>query len=81
MMEIALMDSAWADAEEGTEALVDEWLVKEGDVVEAGQLLGIVELVKTSHEITAPSGGIVKQIKVPKQETFGRGQVLVVLGA
>lgn len=80
-MDITLMDSAWADAEEGTEALVDEWMVKEGDQVAAGQLLGIVELVKTSHEITAPAAGTVRQIKVPKQDTFGRGQVLLVLEA
>lgn len=81
MIDITLMDSAWADAEEGTEALVDEWLVKEGDRVEAGQTLGVVELVKTSHEITAPSAGIVQAIKVPKQETFKRGQVLISLEA
>lgn len=78
-MDITLMDDAWADVEEGTEALVDEWMVKEGDEVHAGQTLGVVELVKTSHDITAPASGVVKQIKVGKQETFGRGQALLVL--
>ncbi|HJV84072.1 MAG TPA: lipoyl domain-containing protein [Noviherbaspirillum sp.] len=81
MIEVTLMDSAWADVEEGTEALVDEWMVAEGDRVEAGQTLGVVELVKTSHEIAAPSAGIVKTIKVGKQETFGRGQALILLEA
>ena len=79
MIEVTLMDSAWEDVEEGTEALVNEWMVAEGDRVEAGQTLGVVELVKTSHEVAAPSAGIVKQIKVGKQETFGRGQTLIVL--
>ncbi|HYD59820.1 MAG TPA: biotin/lipoyl-containing protein [Noviherbaspirillum sp.] len=79
MIEVTLMDSAWADVEEGTEALVDEWMVAVGDRVESRQTLGVVELVKTSHEITAPSAGIVKEIKVDKQETFGRGQSLIVL--
>jgi len=79
VIEVTLMDSAWADVEEGTEALVDEWMVAVGDRVESRQTLGVVELVKTSHEITAPSAGIVKEIKVDKQETFGRGQSLIVL--
>jgi biotin carboxyl carrier protein len=73
------MDSAWADVEEGTEALVDEWMVGVGDRVEAGQTLGVVELVKTSHEVAAPAAGVVKEIKVARQETFGRGQPLIVL--
>jgi biotin carboxyl carrier protein len=81
MIEVTLMESAWADVEEGTEALVDEWMVKEGDRVDAGQALGVVELVKTSHEIAAPSAGVVKAIKVKPQETFGRGQILVELEA
>lgn len=79
MIEVTLMDSAWADIEEGTEALVDEWMVAPGDQVKEGQTLGVVELVKTSHEIAAPNPGVVKEIKVAKQETFGRGQTLIVL--
>ena len=30
MIEIKLPDEAWADVEEGTEALLDEWLVAVG---------------------------------------------------
>jgi biotin carboxyl carrier protein len=79
MIEIVLDDSAWADAEEGTEALVDEWQVAEGNRVEAGQVLGTIELIKTSHEIVAPAAATVQAIKVPAQHTFARGAVLVVL--
>jgi biotin carboxyl carrier protein len=79
MTKIVLDDAAWADAEEGTEALVDEWTVAVGDQVQAGQVLGTVELIKTSHEILAPAAGSVSAIRVPAQETFARGAVLIEL--
>lgn len=78
-MEIILDDSAWTDVEEGTEALLDQWLVKEGSQVKAGQLLATVELVKTPHEVTAPKDGTISAIKVAERETFRRGQVLAIL--
>lgn len=80
-MDIILDDSVWADVEEGTEALLQEWLVKEGATVAAGDVLGIAELVKTTHEILAPANGRVLALAVPAQETFGRGAVLARLEA
>mgnify|MGYP000853830728 CR=1 FL=1 len=79
MIDIVIEDSVWADVEEGTEALLQEWLVREGDRVEAGQVLGVAELVKTSHEIFAPSAGTVVALQVAEQATFGRGAVLAKL--
>lgn len=79
MIDIILDDAAWADVEDGTEALVDEWTVAVGDRVAAGQTLGTVELVKTSHELMAPVDATVAAIKVAAQETFPRGAVLIVL--
>lgn len=79
MIDIVIEDAVWADVEEGTEALLQEWLVAEGDSVEAGQVLAVAELVKTSHEIFAPSAGKVAVLKVPAQATFGRGAVLAQL--
>jgi len=76
MTQIQLNDSVWSDVEDGTEALLDEWLVKVGDTVSAGQVMGIAELVKTSHEITAPISGKVTALKVDAQATFGRGVVV-----
>lgn len=76
MIQIQLNDSVWSDVEDGTEALLDEWLVKVGDTVSAGQVLGIAELVKTSHEITAPVAGKVTALNVDAQATFGRGVVV-----
>lgn len=79
MIEITLADSVWADVEEGTEALLDQWLVKAGEQVKAGQPLAMVELVKTSHEITAPKDGTISAIKVGVRETFRRGQAIAIL--
>ncbi|HEY6898750.1 MAG TPA: lipoyl domain-containing protein [Rhodocyclaceae bacterium] len=76
MSQIQLNDAVWSDVEDGTEALLDEWLVKVGDTVSEGQVLGIAELVKTSHEITAPVAGKVTALKVDAQATFGRGTVV-----
>lgn len=79
MTEVALPDELWQDVEPGTEALVDDWLVKPGDRVDAGQVLAKVVLVKTNLELTAPTAGIVEQILVPVEETFKRGQALLTL--
>lgn len=79
MMEVGLPDEAWKDVEPGTEALVDEWFVKEGDAVEAGQQLASVVLVKTNHEIAAPAAGVIERILVPEEATFARGHPLATL--
>lgn len=79
MIDIILDDAVWADVDEGTEALLQEWQVKEGDSVEAGAVLAVAELVKTSHEIFAPAAGRIAAIKVAEQETFGRGAVIAQL--
>lgn len=79
MIDIILDDAVWADVDEGTEALLQEWQVKAGDTVEAGQVLAVAELVKTSHEIFAPAAGRIATIQVPEQETFGRGAVIAQL--
>lgn len=76
MSQVILSDEVWSDVEEGTEALLDEWMVKIGDTVSAGQVLGVAELVKTSHEIVAPVAGTVAALHVGAQATFGRGAVI-----
>lgn len=76
MIDVLMSDTVWQDVEEGTEALLQEWSVQPGDTVGAGQVLGVVELVKTTHEITAPADGVVAALAVAAQDTFGRGTVL-----
>lgn len=79
MNDVTLPAELWADVDEGTEALVEEWRVKEQDTVTAGQVLGSVVLVKSSYEITAPVAGTVQRICVQVEETFPRGTTLIEL--
>jgi len=79
MIEVALPVEAWQDVEPDTQALLDEWLVERGDRVTAGQVLAKVVLVKANLELAAPADGIVEHILVPVEETFKRGQPLVLL--
>ena len=75
-MEIIFPDEPWADVEEGTEALLDEWLVAVGDRVEQGQIIANVVLVKATHELTAPAAGFIESIDVAATQNFPRGAVL-----
>lgn len=79
MSDISLPDEAWADVEDGTLALLDEWLVEAGDRVEAGQVIAHVVLVKATHEIVAPAAGTVASLEVAASQNFGRGCVLATL--
>ena len=42
MTDVLLDAAAWKDVEAGTEALLDQWLVREGEAVRAGQPLARV---------------------------------------
>ncbi|MBN9463282.1 MAG: lipoyl domain-containing protein [Burkholderiales bacterium] len=70
--QIVLDDACWKDVEEGTEALLDRWLVAEGDAVKAGATVAVVVLVKTSIEVPAPADGVLERILVPAEGTFAR---------
>ncbi len=54
-------------------------LVSEGDVVEKGQGLVIVEAMKMENEVRSPSAGVVKEIRVKPGETVEGGAVLVII--
>jgi len=79
MTDIVMSGEGWSDVEEGTEALLQEWHVKPGDAVNEGQLVAVVELVKTTHEINAPAAGRVSEIMVEAGDTFPNGVVLAKL--
>jgi acetyl-CoA/propionyl-CoA carboxylase biotin carboxyl carrier protein len=55
-------------------------LVGEGDEVEAGQALLVLEAMKMENHINAIGGGTVKEIRVDAGDTVGPGDVLLVLG-
>lgn len=75
-VDVVLPATAWEGVDANVQALVDGWLATEGSVVEAGQPLVRVVLVKTSIEIEATVSGRLERILVPAGENFGRGQAL-----
>jgi pyruvate/2-oxoglutarate dehydrogenase complex dihydrolipoamide acyltransferase (E2) component len=79
MLGIRLPPEAWKDVEPGTEALLDKWLVNEGDRVSAGQPVASVVLIKTTIEVTAPANGRIAKIVVPREGTFGPDRDLALL--
>ncbi|KYC53214.1 MAG: acetyl-CoA carboxylase biotin carboxyl carrier protein subunit [Candidatus Methanofastidiosum methylothiophilum] len=54
-------------------------LPKEGDIVEAGQVLALVEAMKMFNEVTAPRKARIAEIKVTNETLVKVGQVLMLL--
>ena len=54
--------------------------VAEGDRVQKGQTLLVMEAMKMEHRITAPRDGVVEKIHVAADEQVAAGQLLVTLG-
>ena len=54
-------------------------LVREGDTVEIGQGLVVIEAMKMQNEMKASRAGRVAEVKVNDGETVGAGDTLVVL--
>jgi biotin carboxyl carrier protein len=54
-------------------------LVSEGDSVERGQGLVIVEAMKMENEVRSPIGGTVKEVKVKSGDAVEGGAVLLVV--
>ena len=79
MVGVRIPAEAWDGVEEGTEALLERWFVREGDVVAAGQPVATAILVKTNYEIAASAAGRIAKILVAAQGTFGRDQDLALL--
>ncbi len=57
-----------------------EILVKEGDLVNAGQTLVKMEAMKMENDINATSGGTIKSIQVKVGDAVSQGQALVEIG-
>lgn len=54
-------------------------LVKEGDVVEEGQQIMILEAMKMEIDITSPSAGTIQKVLVSQNEAVDEGQPLAVI--
>ena len=52
-------------------------LVNQGDEIEAGQVLLILEAMKMETEITAPNAGVVTAVHVAVGDSVQGGQALV----
>ena len=76
MIEVRLSPELWEGVDEEVEALLDSWLVREGEQVAAGQPIANAVIVKTNVEVTAPQAGRLAQILVPEGETFGRERAI-----
>lgn len=81
MSEIHLPQDAWQEVEPGTEALLEQWLVKPGDSVKAGQTVAVVVMVKTSIEVPAPADGVLDQVLIEVDATVAQGKPLATLRA
>lgn len=57
-----------------------ETFVKKGDVVQKGQVLGIVEAMKLMNEIESEYDGVVEEILIGNEDTVEYGQPLFVIG-
>ncbi|HEV8189932.1 MAG TPA: biotin/lipoyl-containing protein [Ktedonobacterales bacterium] len=60
--------------------LVSNLMAGEGDKVERGQALVVLEAMKMENDLTTPRAGMVKRIRVTKGQTVNQGDVLVVVG-
>jgi biotin carboxyl carrier protein len=77
MVDVILDPQRWGSADSDAEALLESWLVDEGDRVDVGQILAKASLVHQGLEVAAPAAGIVEQIAVAAGEKFGPGYILV----
>jgi biotin carboxyl carrier protein len=54
--------------------------VSEGDRVEAGDVVGLVEIMKNFHEIRSEEAGVVERFLVENEDLVEAGQDLIALG-
>jgi acetyl-CoA carboxylase biotin carboxyl carrier protein len=54
--------------------------VNEGDTVSAGDVVGVIEVMKSFHEVKAEEGGTVSKILVENEDAVDAGQDVVELG-
>ena len=54
--------------------------VKEGDVVNAGQIIGLIEAMKVFNEIPCPVSGTVLKIAVENGQVLAPGEAIIYVG-
>jgi acetyl-CoA carboxylase biotin carboxyl carrier protein len=53
--------------------------VEEGDSVAAGDVVGLIEIMKTFHEVRSDSDGVVARFLVENEELVDAGQDIIAL--
>ena len=53
--------------------------VEEGDSVKAGEVVGLIEIMKTFHEIRSDADGVVDRFLVENEELVDAGQDIIAL--
>ncbi|WP_255151362.1 lipoyl domain-containing protein [Halorarius halobius] len=64
------------DAMDVEEAVVANWFVREGAVVEDGETLCEIQIEKVSVDVPAPASGEVVTVHLGENEEFRRGDAL-----
>ena len=54
--------------------------VSEGDRVETGDVVGLVEIMKNFHEIRSEEAGVVERFLVENEDLIEAGQDIIALG-
>jgi pyruvate/2-oxoglutarate dehydrogenase complex dihydrolipoamide acyltransferase (E2) component len=66
----------WEAVAAGDTAVLDRWLVSEGERVRAGQLLATATLVHETVDVRSPHDGVLEQVLVAAGERFAPGHML-----
>jgi acetyl-CoA carboxylase biotin carboxyl carrier protein len=53
--------------------------VSEGDSVEPGAVIGLVEIMKSFHEVKSEDGGVVERFLIDSEDAVEAGQDIAVL--
>jgi biotin carboxyl carrier protein len=53
--------------------------VEEGDTIAAGEVVGLIEIMKTFHEIRSDADGVVARFLVENEELVDAGQDIIAL--
>jgi biotin carboxyl carrier protein len=56
-----------------------EPFVNEGDTISAGEVVGLIEIMKTFHEIRSDADGVVARFLVENEELVDAGQDIIAL--
>jgi pyruvate/2-oxoglutarate dehydrogenase complex dihydrolipoamide acyltransferase (E2) component len=67
------------EQQDGTEATITQWLVAEGDAVQAHDAIVEIETDKVVVEVAAPESGRIMDIKIRQDEEVNPGDVLCTL--